>query len=139
MTVVPADPKPAAAGIIRRGAIATIIAVVVNSLLFLIGSLFTFPPEAITPMGGPIELPIVAVLTLGAGIFATIGYLVLTRIMGLTTAHRVTIMVTILVLLGMAVNPFVSIQNAPMSQILILEIMHLVAALPVVALLRRLF
>lgn len=127
--------KPGLGVVARRGLTATVIAAVVNIVLFLIGSLFTFPADAITPMGVPVDVTAVAAITTMAGVLATVGYFVLTRVMALKTANRVMLILTILALIGMAFNPF-SIANVPAVQIVVLEIMHLVAALPAITLLR---
>ncbi|HSH03857.1 MAG TPA: DUF6069 family protein [Anaerolineae bacterium] len=118
--------------LLKNGAIATLAAIIINVLLFLIGSLFTFPDNAITPMGTPVSIAPVIITTLLGGLFATIGYLVLTKFMP-ERANQIMWVVAIIVLLGMAPSPF-GITNVPVLQIIILEIMHIVAALPVYAL-----
>lgn len=124
------ETKPTMNTTIRKGAIGTVIAVVVNAALFLIGSTFTFPAEALSPLGEPVTLGPVIIMTLLAGVVATIGYLVLTRFLTLRNANIVMWVVTVLVLIGMVYGPF-GIENVPLAEIVILEIMHLVAAIPV--------
>ena len=122
--------KPAIGGIVRTGLIAAVVAIVVNALLFFIGSLFTFPDNALTPTGDPVTIVPVVVVTLFGGIAATVGYIVLTRFLAKATANRVMLIGGALVLIGMFFNPF-SIENVPVAEIVILEIMHIVAAWPV--------
>jgi hypothetical protein len=135
-TVTPSESKPALGAIWKNGLIATAIAVIINALLFLLGSTFTFPAEALTPMGAPITIGPVVILTLLAGLVATIGYTVLTRFLAISTANRVMWIVAVVVLIGMFFSPF-GIENVPLAEIVILEVMHLVAGLIPVYLLTR--
>ena len=105
-------------------------------MLFLLTSSFAFPPEAITPIGQPVSLPPVIIATLMGGAAATIGYIVLTRFLAVPTARRVLLVLAIIVLIAMAFTPF-GITEVPTAQIIILNIMHVVAGLvPVAALMR---
>ena len=137
MTVVmkTEDPKPTIAQTARTGLTAAVAAVVINALLFLIGSIFTFPDDALTPLGEPVGLAPVIVVSAVGGIAATVGYMVLLRFLTKTNANRVMWAFTVLVLIAMFRNPF-GIENVPMAEVVILEIMHFVAALPVFALTR---
>lgn len=128
--------RPALASIWRVGILSTLVATILNAALFLIGSAASaFPADALTPLNEPLQFAPVIFLTIGGGLLATIGYTVLTRSLSRSQAKRFMIIVAILVLLGMAGMPF-SITNAPVMMIVILEVMHLIAALPVLALLR---
>jgi len=120
--------NPALAVVWRTGIVAAVVATVINAILFLVGSLFTFPDDAITPMGEPISLALVVIVTFIGGIVATIGYTALTRFLPVKVANRVMWVGAIIVLLGMGLQPF-GIENVPVAQIIILEIMHLVASL----------
>ena len=121
--------------IVRKGSIATAIATVMNAGLYLIGTTFTFPADAITPMGVPITIVPVISVSVIAGVTATVGYFVLTVFLAKETANRVMLVLSAIVLIGMFFSPF-GIENAPFAQIAILEIMHFVAALPVWRLIR---
>lgn len=127
--------KPAITTILRTGATGIVIAVLVNAVLYLIGSTFTFPPDAITPVGEPVTIVPVVMITTVAGFVATVGYLVLTRFLSALWTNRVMWIATAAILIGMFFTPF-GIENVPVAEIVILEIMHLVAAIPVYLLTR---
>jgi hypothetical protein len=112
----------------RAGGMATLVATIINAILFDVGSTFTFPADAITALGGPISLPAVVISTLVSGLLATLGYVVLTRFLSVRVARIVFWVCLALVLLLSAANPF-GITNVPIAEIVILEIMHLVAGL----------
>lgn len=111
---------------LRSGTLATAGAMAVNGLLFTLGNL---PPEFV-PFGA------VMGMTFMGGLTAIIGYLILTRFLAQKTAVRVMWVGVALVLLGFAYNPF-TIPNASVATILILQLMHLVAALPAIRLTRK--
>ncbi|MEM8546322.1 MAG: DUF6069 family protein [Cyanobacteria bacterium P01_H01_bin.119] len=122
--------KPEISTIFRKGCIATVAAVVINAALYLMGSTFTFPADAITPTGDPVTVAPVILASILGGLVATISYFLLTRFLARVTANRVMWVLTGVVLIGMFFTPF-GIENVPIAQIVILEIMHFVAALPV--------
>ncbi|RLT43573.1 MAG: hypothetical protein DWI57_04190 [Chloroflexi bacterium] len=118
--------KPAIPSIVRQGAIAAGIAIVVNALLYFIGAaLGAFPADALTPMGVPVDVTAILGISVVATVAAIIGYFVLTRLLSVARAQQIFTIVAVLVLLGMATTPF-GITNAPMMQIVLLEVMHLV-------------
>jgi hypothetical protein len=119
--------KPAVTTILRIGATGIVIATLINTVLYLIGSTFTFPPDAIAPTGVPVTIVPVAMITAVAGAVATVGYLVLTRFLSPRWTNLVMWLTAAAVLIGMFFTPF-GIENVPVAQIVILEIMHLVAA-----------
>lgn len=127
--------KPAITTILRTGAIGIVIATLINAVLYLIGSTFTFPPDAITPVGEPVTIVPVAMITAVAGAVATVGYLVLTRFLSPRWTNLVMWLTAAAVLIGMFFSPF-SIENAPVAEIVILEIMHVVTIVPVYLLTR---
>ena len=136
ITIQQSQQKPAIGAIWNRGLTAAGGATVVNALLFFMGSSFTFPPEALTPMGQPITIGPVVVMTLLAGVAATVGYTIFTRYWVPIMANRITWVGAAVVLVGMFFSPF-GIENASAAQVVILEIMHLVAGLvPVYFLIR---
>ncbi|MEM9005699.1 MAG: DUF6069 family protein [Cyanobacteria bacterium P01_F01_bin.86] len=122
--------KPEISTIFRQGCTATVMAVFINLALYLIGSTFTFPANAIAPTGDPVTVAPVILASILGGLAATIGYLLLTRFFSRVMAKRIVWVLTGLTLAGMFFTPF-GIENVPIAQIVILEIMHLVAALPV--------
>lgn len=118
--------KPGFGQIARQGAIGGGIALVVNAILFFIGSaLGAFPADALTPMGVPVDIIAVVAASIVPTIAAIIGYFVLVRFLSLARAKQVFMILAVLVLLGMVYNPF-GITNVPMLQIVLLEVMHLV-------------
>lgn len=127
--------KPSVTLIWRNGVIATVVATVINAVLYLAGSTFTFPAEAVSPFGDPITLVPVVLATVFGGVAATIGYTVLTRLLSLQLANRIMWIGIILVLIGMTPGPF-GIENVSIAQVIIMQVMHFVAAIPVVMLTR---
>ena len=122
----PLDAKPSVGGVIKNGAIAGVIGVVVNAILYFIGSAMgAFPETVLNPAGQPITLVPVIIVTLVGAIAGTIGYLILSRLMLKPLADRWFTILAVIVLIGMAFTPF-SLPGAPTSMIVFLEIMHLV-------------
>ncbi len=111
--------------ILRIGAPTTIGAMVVNALLATLGNL----PADFVPLAAVLGM------TFMGGLSAIIGYAVLTRFLTQKTTNRVMLIGVALVLLGFAYNPF-TIPNASVATIIILQIMHIVAALPALRLTR---
>ena len=111
--------------IVRTGAVTTVGALLVNALLFTLGNL----PTEFVPFGA------VMGMTFMGGFAATIGYALLARFLAQQTANRIMLVGTVFVLLGFAYNPF-TIPNVSMATIVMLQIMHLVAALPAIRLTR---
>ena len=126
------DTKPSIGGIIKNGAIAGGIAVVVNAILYLRASaLGWFPDTVITPSGAPITLAPVLMITLGGAIVGTIGYLILSRFLNRQKADLWFTILAVIVLVVMAINP-PQLPGVSMGQIVAMEIMHLVAGLPLI-------
>lgn len=136
-TETPANTKPSIGGIIRNGAIAGVLAIVVNAVLYLgAAALGWFPDTVLTPAGVPITLMPVIMITLGGAIAGTIGYLILSRFLSRQKANLWFTILAVIVLVVMAITPF-QIPGAPMMQIVTLQIMHLVAGLPLIYYLPR--
>ncbi len=122
----PLDAKPSAGGVIKNGAIAGVIGVVVNAILYFIGSAMgAFPETVLNPAGQPITLVPVIIVTLIGAIAGTLGYLILSRFMVKPLANRWFTILAVIILIGMAFTPF-SLPGAPTSMIVFLEIMHVV-------------
>ncbi len=120
--------KPTFGRTAMRGLPAAVVAVGINAVLYLIGSAFgSFPEDVLTPMGTPIQLIAVVIMTLGGGIVATVGYFVLTRFLSVKMAKIAMWILGILVLGGMFFSPL-SLE-LPLFGIVLLEIMHFVAGL----------
>lgn len=111
--------------IFKAGVMAAVIAAVVNAILFLIGSTFTFPDTALTPMGQPIVLPAVIFMSFVPVLLGTGVYWALNRFMS-GNADRIFVAISVIVLVFMIPGPF-GIENVDIAQIVILQIMHVVA------------
>lgn len=121
--------KPSIGSIIRAGAIGIVIATVINVILYLISTTIGALP-AMATMGQPITLVPVLTFTIGGGIAATIGYLILTRFLTHGRANTVFVIIASLVIIGMAFTPITSVVEPTVMTVVMLEIMHLAAALP---------
>jgi hypothetical protein len=120
------EQRPTLGRIWRNGLLAALSAVVINLVLYAIGvALGAFPPEALTPAGQPVSAVPVIVATVVGSIAGIIGYSILTRFINRPRVDYIFIGLAVLVLIGMVFTPF-GIQNVPVAQIVILEIMHLV-------------
>lgn len=128
--------KPTIGHIWRNGIIAAVLVVVVNVVLFFIGSaLGAFPEDVLTPMGVPIDvISVITVSTVGV-LGGTLVYTVLTRFLETGRANMIFTIIAILVILFMAVSPFTL--GAAALQIIFLEIMHLVTGLSAIFFLTR--
>jgi hypothetical protein len=120
--------KPSIGAVFQTGMNATFISSISNALIYSAAKLFTFPEGALTPMGVPITVAPVIFNTMLGGIGAMVGFFVLSQFLPRPTANRVMWGIAVVVIVGMSTIPF-QIENAPISQIIFLEIMHLVAAL----------
>lgn len=117
--------KPGFGQIARQGAIGGIGATVVNAILFFIGSaLDAFPPDALTPMGAPVDIMAIVGFSVVSTIAAIVVYFLLHRFLSVERARQFFLILAVLILVGMAFNPL-GITNAPTLQIVLLEVMHL--------------
>lgn len=123
------DTKPAVGSIVRAGAIGIVIAAVLNLILYFISTAMGALP-IMSSMGQPITLAPVLTFTIGSGIAATILYLILTRFLDQGRANTVFVIIASLVLIGMAFGPITSVVEPTVITVLMLEIMHLAAGLP---------
>lgn len=121
-------PAPTIGRLAQYGLISTLIATLINAILYFIGTQFTFPDDALTPLGVPVTIMPVVLITLLSGIVATIGYIVLTRFVPVATARRLFWILVAVVLIVMFFPPF-NITNVPFAEVMILQTMHLVAGL----------
>lgn len=112
------------------------VAMVVNGALYLIGNaLGAFPSDAVAPgRGGPVTLgPVLALSAAGSAVGVGV-YAILRQ--ATDKAWTVFLGMAVAVVLFMAVPPF-QIQDVPVAQIVLLEIMHLVAAVATVGAVAR--
>lgn len=121
-----ANLKPSVGQVAKAGGTAVAVAIAVNVVLYLIGAAAgAFPPDALTPMGVPVDVTAVIAASLMGSLVGTIGYFILTRVLTLKLARQIFIGGMVLALIGMFFGPF-GIPNAPVLQIILLEIMHFV-------------
>lgn len=128
-TATTLDPKPSVGSIMRAGAIGIVIAAGLNLILYFISTAIGALP-IMSSMGQPITLVPVLTFTIGSGIAATILYLILTRFLDHGRANTVFVIIASLVLIGMAFGPITSVVEPTVITVLMLEIMHLAAGLP---------
>ena len=123
------DQKPSVGSLAVTGGIAAVVAAVINAVLFLVGNaLGAFPEDVLTPLGEPISLVPVVLMTIVGGIAATVGYIVLTRFLSVRNAKIALWVIGALVLFGMFFSPL-GLEGMPALGIFLLEVMHFVAGL----------
>jgi hypothetical protein len=137
MTIAATPTKPSIGTIWRNGVIATVVAAVINAVLYFIGSaLGGFPTSVITPMGLPITVAPVITMSVATILIGTLVYTVLSRITA--NPNRWFTIVTAIVFLVMIYSPIPLLSvGAPMLMIVLLEVMHVVAAASAVYFLTR--
>lgn len=134
MTTATTNPRPDFATVVRAGAIALAIATVVNTLLFLIANAAgAIDATVIAPTGGPIGLSNVLILSVAPPIVATLLFALLARFTPRPGAIFVAI--AALVFVGFLFGPFSL--GGPVAMVVVLQLMHVVVAVPVVVLLLR--
>ncbi len=126
-------------GLLKAGAWAVLLAAAVNAVLYLVGdALGAFPPDAIAPgpegQARPITLGPVLILSVlgpavGAAVYGTLRQFT-------NRAWLVFVGIALAVLLLMAVLPF-QVEGAPVAQVVILQVMHLVAGGATIAMMAR--
>ena len=129
--------KPTIGAVLQAGAVGILIAAVLNLILYFVGTAIGALP-AMSSMGQPITLITVLIFTIGAGIVATLLYLVLTRFLAPGRANTIFLVIASLVLIGMAFTPITGIVGPTVATVLVLETMHLATALPPMTTLTRL-
>jgi hypothetical protein len=134
------DSKPARrpiGEIWKAGLIGAGVAAIINVVLYLTGrALGSFPDTALTPMGRPVDVVGTVVFTVFGVLAGAVVYTILTRLMVTARANRWFLIIAIVVLVLMAPSPL-GIPGAPASQIVIMEIMHLVAGISAIYFLTR--
>ena len=121
----------------KAGLIGAGVAAIINVVLSLLGrALGSFPATALTPMGRPVDAVGAAVLSVFGVLAGAVVYTILTRLMITARANRWFLIIAIIVLVLMAPSPL-AVPGAPASQIVIMEIMHLVAGISAIYFLTR--
>ena len=121
----------------KAGLIGAGVAAIINVALYLLGrALGSFPATALTPMGRPVDALGAAVLSVFGVLAGAVVYTILTRLMVTARANRWFLIIAIIVLVLMAPSPL-AVPGAPASQIVIMEIMHLVAGISAIYFLTR--
>ena len=129
----PLDAKPSIGGVIKNGAIAGLVGLVINVILYLIGSAMgAFPETLLTPFGQPITLTAIIGATVMGAVLGTIAYLLLSRFLVKPLANRWFIILAVIVLVVYAIMPFVQLPGASTLEIFLLQAMHLAIGLPLI-------
>lgn len=118
--------KPTTGAIWRNGGIAALVATIVNAILYYAGrGIGAFPLDFITPMGQPITIVTVVLMT----VVTILGGALLYRLLVRFTANpnRWFIIATIIVFVLFLPGP-ITLAGAPVSMMIILELMHVVTA-----------
>lgn len=127
--------KPTLSDIARNGAIAIVSATVVNVILFYIGAaLGGFPSDVLTPMGTPLTVMNVVIMTVATIFVGAIGYAILNRFVA--NPNLWFVVTSVLIFIAFIPSPF-SIAGAPVLMIVVLEVMHVVAAAAAIYFLTR--
>jgi len=118
--------KPTAGTIWRNGSIAAVVSAVINVALFLVGSAIGgMPPEVLTPMGVPIQLSAVLLLSVVPVLLGTLLYWILNRFVSNPNLwFGIAVIIAFLVMLP---GPL-GLAGAPILQVVLLEVMHVVSA-----------
>lgn len=126
MTTQTVQTKPTLGAIWRNGLTAAVVAAVVNAVLFFVGAAMgAFPDTVLTPMGTPITIVPVVLMSVLSILAGTLVYTILNRFT--SNPNRWFIILAVIVLVLMTPGPF-ALPGAPPLMIVFLEIMHLVAA-----------
>jgi hypothetical protein len=110
--------------------LAIVVAVVLNLILYFIATAINALPAENT-MGQQITLTPVLIFTVVPAILAAILYYVLVRFLDYERANRWFLVVASIVLIAMAITPITNLVDPTVDTVLILEVMHLAAGLPV--------
>ena len=123
--------------LLAYGAVAGVAAAVLNAVVYLAASLLgAIPLDVEIPnTGGPLPLGAVVIFSFVPALLAAVLLALLGRLV--SRPMRVFTVVAIVVFVLSLYTPF-SIPGAPLAMILALELMHLVAAVTIVVVLRRL-
>ena len=122
--------------LVPAGALALVLAVAANAVVYLVASFFGAMPQDVDANGqGPIKLPMVVATSAVGAVVGTLVYALIGRFV--RRPVRVFRLVSALVLVLSFVGPF-TIPGAPAAMVGALLLMHVVAAVAVVGLLTTL-
>lgn len=122
-----AGSRIAPGSIVRSGALAALVAAVINGVIYLIGEAAgLFPDSVQLPNGGGslTLLPVIFASVVGA-ILATVAFFVVSRI---SRRPRVVFRIVAAVALVLSFASPLGIADAPLKMVLTLELMHIVTA-----------
>jgi MFS-type transporter involved in bile tolerance (Atg22 family) len=126
MSTLATTSKSSTGAIWRGGLIAAVVSAVVNAILFLIGAaLGGFPESVISPLGYPITIGVVVIMSIIPVLLGTVAYWLLRRY-----TNRANLwfgLIVAVVFIGMFSGPL-QLPGAPLLMIVLLEIMHVVTA-----------
>jgi hypothetical protein len=112
--------------LVQAALIAAVVAVVLNVVVYFIGSaLGTLPESVVVP---PANLPITVVPIVMATVMGAVAGTIVYALLGRFTARPVTIfriLGTVVLILSLA-QPFI-IPNVPLNMVITLDIMHIIA------------
>lgn len=119
--------KPAISTIWRNGIIAAVVAAVLNAILYQVGvATGNMPTDFITPVGYPLTIAPMVIMSIVPLLVGTLAYTILTRFVKNPLANRIFVGVAILLLILFAFSPL-QLVNPPLSMVIILEIAHVIA------------
>jgi hypothetical protein len=117
--------KPAIGTIWRNGITAAIVAAVINAILYYAGlATGNWDLGVITPMGTSINIVPVVVMSIATIVAGTLGYTIVSRFV--SNPNLWFIVATAIVFLLMLAGPFQL--GAPVGMVVLLQLMHVVAA-----------
>lgn len=121
----------------KAGVVGALVAAAINVVLYLIGrALGSFPDTALTPMGRPVDAFGAAFVSILGVLGGAVVYTLLSRFMATPRANRWFLIIAIVVLVLMIPTPL-GIPGAPTSQVILMELMHLVAGISAIFFLTR--
>jgi len=128
--------KPPIARIWFSGILAAAVSVVVNVVLFFVGTAIdAFPPDVLVPgTAAPMTVTPVAIMSVLPILVATLVYTIMSRFTD--TPNRWFNILAAIVFVAMLFTPF-TIPGAPTLMIVFLEVMHVVTAVAAVYFLNR--
>jgi len=126
--------RPPFRPMLTAGVLAALLSVALNAVLYwLANALGAWSTQVVNPMGDPIDLSAVAFLSAGPPIVAAALAWVLIR--WVPRGRAVFVAISVLVLAFFVLPPLQL--GAPVGMVVVLELMHLVVAVPTVGLILR--
>ncbi|RIK29801.1 MAG: hypothetical protein DCC55_37775 [Chloroflexi bacterium] len=126
MTIAAPATKPSLATIWRSGVLAAAVSAVGNAMLYFVGAaLGGFPTDVLTPLGYPITVAPVLIMSIVPVLLGALGYTILSRLP--VNPNLWFTVITVVIFVAMFFNPL-SLPGAPALMIVLLEVMHVVTA-----------